>query len=158
MLSITAARVPSLKLGTHSTSARDGPGRPRLTISGTPLNHLHSSSIFDLSLGEFLQRLGSSNPTPGGGAAAAVVGALGAALIEMTAHLTIGKPRLADVQGQARQIEQRSAQLRKGLQELGDADAAAVDGVTAAYRLPRGDDAQKTARAEASQASLRVAA
>jgi formiminotetrahydrofolate cyclodeaminase len=122
------------------------------------LNHPESSSIFDLTLGEFLNRLGSSDPTPGGGAAAAVVGALGAALIEMTANLTIGRPRLADVQDQAHSIERRASDLRARLQKLGDADAEAFDQVTAAYKLPRADEAQKAARAEAIQAALRVAA
>lgn len=122
------------------------------------MNHPDSHSIFDLTLGDFLERLGSSDPTPGGGAAAAVVGALGAALIEMTANLTIGKPRLADVEQQAVQIEQRAANLRRRLERLGDADAEAFDKVTSAYRMPRGDDAQKSARAQAIQAALRVAA
>lgn len=122
------------------------------------MNHSDSNSIFDLTLGEFLERLGSSAPTPGGGAAAAVVGALGAALIEMTANLTIGRPRLADVQEQATRIAQRAADLRGRLEQLGDADADAFDQVTAAYKMPRADDAQKAARSEAIQAALRVAA
>ena len=96
--------------------------------AGTALNHSDSSSIFDLTLGEFLERLGSSDPTPGGGAAAAVVGALGAALVEMTANLTLGRPRLADVQDQAQRIEQRASDLRSQLEHLGDADAEAFDG------------------------------
>jgi formiminotetrahydrofolate cyclodeaminase len=122
------------------------------------LNHPDSSSIFDLTLGEFLAKLGSADPTPGGGAAAAVVGALGAALVEMTANLTIGHPRLADVQDQARRIEQRASELRSRLEQLGDADAEAFDRVTAAYRMPRADDAQKAARSQAIQAALRIAA
>jgi formiminotetrahydrofolate cyclodeaminase len=122
------------------------------------LNHSHTNSIFDLTLGEFLERLGSSAPTPGGGAAAAVVGALGAALIEMTANLTIGRPRLVDVQEQATRIAHQAADLRGRLEHLGDADAEAFDRVTAAYKLPRADDAQKAARTEAIQAALRVAA
>jgi len=122
------------------------------------LNHPASPSILDLRLGDFLERLGSSDPTPGGGAAAAVVGTLGAALIEMTANLTIGKPRLADVQQQASPIQQRATELRHSLERLGDADAAAFEHVGAAYRLPRADDAQKARRAEAIQAALRLAA
>jgi formiminotetrahydrofolate cyclodeaminase len=127
-------------------------------LSGEALNHPDSSSILDLKLGAFLERLGSSDPTPGGGAAAAVVGALGAALVEMTANLTIGRPRLADVQEQARRMAQRAADLRHRLEQLADADAEAFDQVTAAYKLPRGDDAQKAARTRAIQAALRVAA
>ena len=153
--------MPSLKFGTHSSSARDASAPVRLTIcTATALNHPSSetNSIYDLRLGEFLNRLGSSDPTPGGGAAAAVVGALGAALIEMTANLTIGKPRLADVEEQARSIEGRANELRRQLEQLGDADAEAFDKVTAAYRLPRGDDAQKAARAGAIQVALHAAA
>jgi len=122
------------------------------------LNHPALSTILDLRLGEFLDRLGSSDPTPGGGAAAAVVGALGAALVEMTANLTLGRPRLADVQEQAKSIQQRAAELRKNLERLGDADAEAFDHVGAAYKLPRGDDAQKAERAKAVQAALKLAA
>jgi methenyltetrahydrofolate cyclohydrolase len=124
------------------------------------LNHPQSgaNSIHALTLGDFLDRLGSSDPTPGGGAAAGVVGALGAALIEMTANLTIGKPRLADVEEQAKRIEHRAADLRKRLQQLADADADAFDKVTAAYKLPRSDDAQKASRAQAIQEALHTAA
>jgi formiminotetrahydrofolate cyclodeaminase len=122
------------------------------------LNHPDTSSIFDLPLGEFLEQLGSASPTPGGGAAAAVVGALGAALIQMTANLTIGKPRLADVEAQAISVEQRAGDLRGGLERLADADVEAFARVTAAYRLPRADDAQRAERARAIQAALRLAA
>jgi formiminotetrahydrofolate cyclodeaminase len=109
-------------------------------------------------MGEFLARLGSADPTPGGGAAAAVVGAMGAALVEMTANLTVGKPRLADVQDEARHIRQRAAELRGKLERLGNADSEAFDAVSAAYKLPRADDAQKAERAKAIQAALHTAA
>jgi formiminotetrahydrofolate cyclodeaminase len=122
------------------------------------LNHPDSSSIFDLRLGEFLEQLGSSAPTPGGGAAAALVGALGASLIQMTANLTIGKPRLADVEAQAIRVEQHAGDLRGSLERLADADAEAFARVTAAYRLPRADDAQRAERGRAIQAALRLAA
>jgi len=89
------------------------------------LNHSDPRSILTLTVGEFLERLGSSDPAPGGGAAAAVVGALGAALVEMTANLTIGRPRLVDVEDQARSIAARAGTLRQRLAELGDADTAA---------------------------------
>jgi formiminotetrahydrofolate cyclodeaminase len=122
------------------------------------LNHPASSSILDLSIGQLLERLGSSDPTPGGGAAAALVGALGAALIEMTANLTIGRPQLADVEDRARSIGRRAAELRRRLAELSDADGAAFDRVGAAYRLPRADDDQKAVRASAIQGALAGAA
>jgi methenyltetrahydrofolate cyclohydrolase len=122
------------------------------------LNHPANGSILELPIGELLERLGSSDPTPGGGAAAAVVGALGAALVEMTANLTLGRPRFADVEDKAKRIEQRAAELRRRLAALGDADAAAFEKVSAAYKLPRGDDAQKADRSRVIQSALLVAA
>jgi formiminotetrahydrofolate cyclodeaminase len=76
----------------------------------------------------------------------------------MTANLSIGRPRLADIQEQARGIESRAGALRRQLAELGDADAEAFDKVSAAYKLPRDDDAQKAARTQAIQAALQTAA
>ncbi len=88
------------------------------------LNHSAQDSILDLSVRELLERLGSSDPAPGGGAAAALAGALGAALVQMTANLSIGRPKLADIEAHARQIEAQAAELRQRLAQLGDADAA----------------------------------
>jgi len=123
------------------------------------LNHVNESpSILNLTLGEVLERLGSSDPAPGGGAAAAVVGALGAALVQMTANLTIGRPKLADVEDRARAIETRARGLRQRLAELGDADTRAFEQVSAAYKLSRHDDAHKAARSAAIQSALQVAA
>jgi formiminotetrahydrofolate cyclodeaminase len=122
------------------------------------LNHPAWSSLLDLTVGDLLERLGSSDPSPGGGAAAALAGALGAALVQMTANLTVGRPRLADVEDQARGIENRAGALRRQLAALGDADSAAFDQVSAAYKLPRADDVQKAARTQAIQLALRTAA
>ncbi len=76
----------------------------------------------------------------------------------MTANLTVGRPRFADVEMAARAIEQHAAELRRKLGELADADAEAFDGVSAAYKMPRAGEAEKAARAQAIQAALRVAA
>jgi formiminotetrahydrofolate cyclodeaminase len=155
---MTSVRRPSLKFGTHSTSVRVG-GEPNpLTMILGSLNHPASKSILDLTLRDLLQRLGSSDPTPGGGAAAALVGALAAALVEMTANLTIGRPRFADIEDRARRLEQRAAQLRQKLGQLGDADAQAFEQVSTAYKLPRADDAEKADRSRAIQDALLLAA
>lgn len=151
--SMISGRLPSLKFGTHSTTS-DAP----LTIFHKALNHPASGSLLDLRLGELLDSLGSSDPTPGGGAAAAVVGALGAALVEMTANLTIGRQRYADVQEKAQSIQQRSDDLRRRLARLADADADAFERVSVAYKLPHDDEGQKRARSEAIQAALAMAA
>jgi formiminotetrahydrofolate cyclodeaminase len=122
------------------------------------LNHPEKRSLLDLTLRELLQSLGSSDPTPGGGAAGGVAGALGAALVEMTANLTLGKSRFVEVEAQARRIEQRAAELRLRIAALADADAEAFERVSAAYKLPRADEQQKAARSEAIQSALALAA
>jgi formiminotetrahydrofolate cyclodeaminase len=122
------------------------------------LNHPAADSILDLTVRELLERLGSADPAPGGGAAAALAGALGAALVQMTANLSIGRPKLADIQDQAVAIEARAADLRRKLAGLADADSQAFERVSAAYKLPRQDDAQKTERSVAIQAALHDAA
>ncbi|MCH8804981.1 MAG: cyclodeaminase/cyclohydrolase family protein [Planctomycetes bacterium] len=58
---------------------------------------METASLSELRVGEFLDRLASDRPTPGGGSVAALVGASGAALGRMAAALTLGKPRFADV-------------------------------------------------------------
>ena len=110
--------------------------------------------LLDLTVREFLEILGSSSPTPGGGAAAALAGAMGAALVEMTANLTIGRPKFAAVDAEARAIGAAAAVLRRQLAEHVDGDARAYDGVMAAYRLPRATDEEKAARVAAIQAAL----
>lgn len=102
----------------------------------------------------FLDELASSAPTPGGGAATALVGAMGAALVSMVCNLTIGRPRYSGVDAAMRDILARSEQIRRSLTALADDDAAAYADVAGAYRLPRSDEAEKAARAEAIQRAL----
>jgi formiminotetrahydrofolate cyclodeaminase len=107
---------------------------------------------------ELLARLAADQPTPGGGAAAALVGALGAALIEMTANLTIGRPKYAHAHDQALAMQQQADALRGRLEVLTSADADAYARVSAAYRLPRDTDADRSARSAEIQAALEEAA
>lgn len=111
-------------------------------------------SFLDLSVREFARRLASDAPTPGGGAAAALTGALAAALGEMVAALTIGKPKFAAVDAEARDARQRLAGRRAMLEQLVDEDAAAYGELSAAWKLPK-DDPQ---RAQAVENAARIAA
>jgi methenyltetrahydrofolate cyclohydrolase len=107
--------------------------------------------LADLSVDEFLRRLASGDPTPGGGSASALAGALGAALVSMVCHLTIGRERYAAHEADARQMQATADALRERLQRGIDEDAAAYDRVIAAYRLPRTSDEERTVRSEAIQ-------
>ena len=94
-------------------------------------------SFKDLSVEEYLKRLGSGAPTPGGGAAAALVSAQGAALIMMVANHTIGKPKYAEFEELNKDILSEAEVLMGSLTEGIDNDAEAFGKVSAAYALPR---------------------
>ncbi|MDR7483989.1 MAG: cyclodeaminase/cyclohydrolase family protein [Armatimonadota bacterium] len=110
-----------------------------------------------MSISAFLARLASSDPEPGGGAAAALVAATGAALVGMVASLTIGKEKYAAVQAEMEQVRQRSQALVTDLAASIDRDAASFRKVMDAYRLPRGTDEEKAGRKQAIARALRDA-
>lgn len=111
-----------------------------------------------LQIDEFLTRLASSAPEPGGGTAAALVGATGAALVSMVANLTIGKEKYAAVQADMERARARADALREELTAAIDRDAEAFRRVMETYRLPRETDEQKAARRQAILAALWEAA
>ncbi len=81
----------------------------------------------DLSLEDFTDRLASAEPTPGGGTAAAVAGALAAALVAMLARTTVGKKKFADRQAAMEAIRDEADGLRRDLLAQAEADARAFD-------------------------------
>ena len=113
--------------------------------------------LVDLTLRDYLDRLASGAPTPGGGAAAALTGAQGAALVSMVCNLTIGKKKYADVEEEMKEVLAKSESLRAKLTDLIDEDAAAFDKVSEAYGMPKGTDEEKAARRAAIQEALKVA-
>ena len=114
-------------------------------------------SLASLSVDEFLNRLASGEATPGGGSASALAGALGAALVSMVCNLTIGREKYAATEAEARDIREAAMAVRDRLRRGIDDDAAAYDGVMAAYRLPRADD-EKAVRSAAIQRATHEAA
>lgn len=112
----------------------------------------------EASIESYLDRLASFEPEPGGGSVAALVGALGAALVTMVTNLTLGKDKFAPVQEDMASIQAESERLRRELETLVTLDAHAYGAVAAAMKLPRDDEAQKAERARALQAALKGAA
>jgi glutamate formiminotransferase/formiminotetrahydrofolate cyclodeaminase len=106
----------------------------------------------------FLESLAAGTPAPGGGSAAAYAGAMAAALLAMVARVTIGKKKYASVEDRMKEIEQRAESLRAELSAAVDEDAAAFEGVMAAYRLPKDDPESETRRTEAIEAATLHAA
>jgi formiminotetrahydrofolate cyclodeaminase len=107
-----------------------------------------------LNTARFLDELASAAPTPGGGGAAAVMGAMGAALISMVANLTIGKKGHEAVEADMRGLLVESEALRTRMTAMVEGDALAFDALMAAYKLPKASDAEKAARGIAIQAGL----
>jgi formiminotetrahydrofolate cyclodeaminase len=114
-------------------------------------------SLADLSVDEFLRRLASGDPTPGGGAASALGGALGAALVSMVCNLTVGRERYAEHDAEATAIRDAATDVLIRLTRGIDEDAQAYDNLMATYRLPRGTDDEKAARTAAIQEATRLA-
>ena len=113
--------------------------------------------IKDKPIQTFLDELASKSSTPGGGSAAAIMGAMGAALVSMVCNLTIGKQNYLDVEDDMKDVLRRAEELRQRLTDMVRADVEVFDQVMAAYGLPKETDTQKTARSETIQSALRAA-
>lgn len=113
--------------------------------------------VIQASVEKFLDELASGHPTPGGGSAAAIMGAMGAALVSMVCNVTIGKKGYEAVEGEMRAVLEESEKVRRRLEAMVAEDIAAFDSILAAYKLPKATDEDKSRRAEAIQAGLRRA-
>ncbi|MBK8250949.1 MAG: glutamate formimidoyltransferase [Gemmatimonadetes bacterium] len=110
------------------------------------------------SLSGFVASVAAPTPAPGGGSVAAHVAALGAALTQMVAGLTIGKKKYAAVDADMKALALEAAALGATLTALVARDAAAYDGVMNAYKLPKDTDEQVAARTAAIDTALLHAA
>jgi methenyltetrahydrofolate cyclohydrolase len=106
------------------------------------------------SIQTFLDDLASERPTPGGGGAAALCGAIGAALVSMVANLTIGKKNYEAVSEDLEAMNAKAEALRAELIHAIEEDVAAFNSVMGAYGLPRGTGEEKAKRTSAIQAAL----
>ncbi len=114
--------------------------------------------LTELAVNEFLDSLAGTDPTPAGGCAAALTGAMAAALTSMAARLTVGRTQYADCQDEMLRVRDRAETLGQRLAALVDEDAAAYQAVVQAYSLPRVTGAETAARTGAIQQALRRAA
>lgn len=111
----------------------------------------------DYTLNQYLHELASGDATPGGGSAAALIGAVGAALVSMVGNLTIGRKKYAAVEEQMHEMVQAVSKLEEQLLVLVSEDTEVFNTVMAAYRLPKGTDEEKAARESGINAALRTA-
>lgn len=93
----------------------------------------------DISCADFTEKLASKEAVPGGGGAAALVGALGAALASMVGNLTVGKKKYAAFEKDVQEILIHAGELQRELLELIDRDAEAFKPLSVAYSIPKDD-------------------
>ena len=109
------------------------------------------------AVGDFLDHLASASPTPGGGTAAAVAGAMSAALAAIFGRLTASREKYAAVEGRMREIIGEAEKARANLVLLAQRDQEAFDRVMEAYGMPKASPEEKERRAEAIQRALKEA-
>lgn len=115
------------------------------------------SEIKELSIELFLDQLASKQATPGGGSAAAVMGAQAAALVGMVCNLTIGKAKYAEVETEMQALLHQAEMLRATLLGMIKADVDVFDKLMACYALPKTSDDEKAFRTTQIQWLLREA-
>lgn len=102
----------------------------------------------------FTALLSSDAPAPGGGSAAALEGAFGAALTAMVCALTAGRAKYEAHQALIEDVQRQAEDLRLRLLEVMDRDTEAFLLVSRAFSMPKGSEEEKAARSQAIQAGL----
>ncbi len=106
----------------------------------------HGAGGDDQAVDGYLEALASRAPVPGGGSAAALVGAVAAALVAMVGRVTLGRPSLATTDDAVARMITEADEARATLRRAMDEDEAAFSRVIASYRLPRATEDEKRAR------------
>ena len=114
--------------------------------------------LTELTIKEFINKVISNDPVPGGGSVSALNGALAGALAAMVANLTIGRKKYAEVNDIMVELSSRFEKLSSRLIEDVDRDSDAYNRVFAAFKMPKETDEEKQARSEAIQRETQNAA
>jgi len=113
--------------------------------------------LVELLTREFVEKVASEAPAPGGGSVSALAGALAAALCAMVARLTLGKEKYRDTWQEMERVRDSADSLMRRLLDLVDEDTAAYNQVLIALRLPKDTEAQRTARLAAIRSATKKA-
>ncbi len=113
--------------------------------------------LTQLSCKDFAHELASKKPVPGGGGAASLTAALGAALNTMVVNYTTGKKKFIAYEEKYRDIIRRGEILRDNLIELVDKDAENFEPLSKAYALPETTEEEKREKEEVMQKCLKMA-
>lgn len=108
----------------------------------------------DEQIQDFLDVLSSKNPVPGGGGASALCGAVGNALGQMVANLTIGKKKYADVEPEVKELLEKMTVMQAEFTALADEDAKVFEPLYRSYLLPSQTQEQKAYKEEVMEKNL----
>ena len=114
--------------------------------------------LVEQKVNDFVAATASKEPTPGGGAIAALTAATGAALAEMVANLTFGKRGYEEVQSEMKDLQSKAEAIRNRMLELSQADADVFNIFMNALGLPKNTDEEKATRSVAIQQAYKDAA
>lgn len=118
---------------------------------------MEQQRLTEHTLAEFAARLATDDPVPGGGSAAALAGALGAALLQMVVELNVGRHDATEHEVALTEIRGATAGLQSELLRLVEADAAAYGAVVKARRMARNTDLERQSRKAQIDAAVREA-
>ncbi len=110
--------------------------------------------LAQLQVKDFTEVLASEAPAPGGGSAAALEGAVGAALTAMVCSLTEGKKQYAEHRDLIAQVREKAAALQARFVDVMDRDTEAFLAISSAYGMPKATDEEKAVRSAAIQQGL----
>lgn len=110
--------------------------------------------VESMTIQGFLDVLSSKEPVPGGGGASALAGALGNALGQMVANLTIGKKKYAQAEDEIKELAERMKGIQGQFTALADQDAKVFAPLAKCYSLPSGTEEEKAYKAEVMEARL----
>lgn len=121
------------------------------------MNHQRPTRFAEMALADLIDAFSSTDAVPGGGAAAALTGAVGVSLLVMVAGLPKTKTGAPEETADLAEASSRLHPLRDALVDLVDRDSEAYRQVLTAFRLPRVSDSEKAARTEAIDRATRAA-
>jgi formiminotetrahydrofolate cyclodeaminase len=111
----------------------------------------------DETIKKYLDDLAARTPAPGGGSSAALAGAMAASLITMVLNFTIGSAKYKSFEETAKGMLARSEKLRAGFIKFFEEDISSYGAVSAAYKLPKGNEADEIKRKRAIKEAMKQA-
>jgi len=111
----------------------------------------------DMTCNEFVDKLASKDAVPGGGGAAALVGAMGTALNSMVCNLTTGKKKYAEFEEDIQRILKKAQDLQRDLMKMIDEDAENFLPLSKAYGMPKDTEEERRLKEETLEKALKQA-